>query len=244
MKNITEMEREDLLGLAPADVDRTFTADEVVHIARTLGAFWTYDYGAADKGRVGMHALLKSGKHSDGFFVSRILLEPENIRHIMAEQIVMQLRAANISDIDYAAGVPDGATELGKVIIKLLGVTEAKFQKSDGRIVLGTEIPNGARLLLVEDFCTRGTGFSEAVSDVKSKNPSVNFVPYDPVIINRGGISAFSVDGVGCFTVLPVVTRRINDWNPNECILCYQGSKVIKPKATDEDWRRLTTSQQ
>jgi len=244
MNDILRMGKEELLALTVEDVSRPLTAEEVVHVATILGAFWTYDYSAADQGRVGMHALLKSGLHSDGFFVSRILLEPGNIRRIVSHQIVMRLRDANISAPDYLAGVPDGATALGLSIAEILGVREAYMEKTDGRIVLNTEIPSGATLLLVEDICTRGTGFTEAVLHVRSKQPSVKLVPYDPVIINRGGCKEISVEGVGTFAVLPVVERKLRDWDPNDgCPLCGLGSVAIKPKATGENWRSLVTSQ-
>ncbi|MBI4160461.1 MAG: hypothetical protein HY506_00965 [Candidatus Yanofskybacteria bacterium] len=235
--------KEELLGLRPEDVTWLLTVEEVVHMAEVLSAFWSYNYHAAVRGRVGLHALLKSELHSNGFFTSKILLEPENIRQIMARQIVMRLEEKNISKPDYVAGVPDGATELGKSVAEILGVSVAEMKKVDGRIVLATEIPVGSTLLLAEDFCTRGTGFTEAVLEIDKKNPGLNFVSYNPVIINRGGVRRIYVAGVGEFKVLPVVERKIDDWDPSVCPLCRMGSKPIKPKASDENWRLITTSQ-
>ncbi len=233
-----------LLTLDPKFVRRSLTAEEVLYIAKTLDAFWQYDYFAAQQRRFGLHALLKSGLHSDGFFVSKILLEHENIRSIMARQIIMRLEDANIAWPDYIAGIPDGATLLGERVAWILGVPEAKMKKIDGRITLATEVPDGATLLFIEDFCTRGTGFTEAVLEVKKKNPCVEFVLCDPVIINRGGLKTVSIDGIGDFEILPVVEHRIQDWDPNvNCPLCDMGSQAIKPKASDENWRLVTTSQ-
>ena len=116
MRHILDMSRHEIWGIRPEEVTRLLTADEVVHIAILLGAFWTYDYEAAQKGRAGMHALLKSGLHSDGFFVSRIMLQTENILEIMARQMVMCLKKAGLSQVDWVAGIPDGATKLGERI--------------------------------------------------------------------------------------------------------------------------------
>lgn len=246
MKDILQMDKEELIALKPIKMFHLLAAEEVIHIATVLGAFWTYDYAAAKQGKVGMHAILKSGLHSDGSFASKILLGPENIRHILSYNIAMRLRSVVTftSWPDYVVGVPDGATSLGSNIAKIMGSREAYMKKVDGRIVLDTEIPNGATMLLVEDFCTRGTGFIEAVLEVKSKQPSIKLLPYDPVIINRGGLREISVADVGIFSVLPVVERRILDWNPNEyCPLCALGSIAIKPKVTDENWQLLVTSQ-
>lgn len=244
MNDILRMRKEELLALPFEAVDQPLTTEEVLHMATIFGAFWTYDYAAADQGRVGKHALLKSGLHSDGFCVSRILFELENIGRIFSHQIIMRLRDANIPTPDYVAGVPDGATKLGSSIAEILGARVAHMEKVDGRIVLNAEIPNGATVLLVEDVCTRGTGFSEAVRAVKNRQPSVKLLPVDPVILNRGGLKEIPIEGVGTFTVLAVAERRIQDWDPKKrCPLCERGSTPIKPKATDENWHLLITSQ-
>lgn len=246
--NILQMSREELLALKPEDITRPLTPEEIIYIASALGAFWKYDYDAAKQGRVGMHAILKSGRHSDGFFISRILLEPENIRLIMADQIVRKFHG-NIRvwpRPDYVAGVPDGATKLGEDIARLLGSKNAVMEKHDGRISLVTEIESYASVLLVEDFCTRGTGFKEAVNIVVSSQPRAGIIPIDPVILNRGGLETIIVENVGTFLVLPVVEWRVQDWDPADgegCPLCKMGSVPMKPKATDENWRLITASQ-
>lgn len=240
---ILKMGRQELLSLDPKDVRRWLTPEEVVHMAKTLEAFWTYDYEAAKQGKVGLHARLKSERHSDGFFVSRIMLHPWNILYVMARQIVMRLQAAGVPKPDYVAGIPDGATELGEVVTWMLSSKPARMSKTDGRIYLDTPLETDCSLLLVEDFCTRGTGFTEAVRVVKENHPSVYILPYDPVIINRGGLKEIVVEGVGIFKIVAVVENRIEDWEPAECPLCKLGSKPIKPKETEYNWQAITTSQ-
>ncbi|MBI4085346.1 MAG: hypothetical protein HY432_02465 [Candidatus Liptonbacteria bacterium] len=241
--NILKMSLKELLALDPADVTRPLTADEIFHMGKLAGAWWEYDYGAAAKGWVGMHALLKSELHSDGFFVSKVLLKHSNLRRIIAWQIVGQLHAAEITRPDYVAGIPDGAKALGTEVAEIMGAPEVWLEKENGRIVLPVGVPDGARLLLVEDFCTRGTGFTEAILEIKRKSPRAKFVHYNPCILNRGGLKKISVDGIGSFQILPVVEKKIQDWKPVDCPLCKKGSMPIKPKATDENWERITTSQ-
>ncbi|OHA21018.1 MAG: hypothetical protein A2849_01780 [Candidatus Taylorbacteria bacterium RIFCSPHIGHO2_01_FULL_51_15] len=245
MKPITEMTREELLFLEVKDIGRPLTAEEVIYMATTLGAFWSYDYEAAKAGRVGMHALLKSGLHSDGFFVSRIFLELWNIRYIMANQIMMRLRNMHVPQPDYVVGIPDGATKLGEEVTWMLGAKPAHMEKVEGRICLITPLEPGASLLLVEDVCTRGTGFIQAAESVLEQCSTTRIIACDPVIINRGGLQAVEVKGVGECSILPIVERRIQDWDPGkgECPLCALGSTAIKPKATGENWRTLLASQ-
>jgi len=240
------MTRDELLDLRPEDVRGRLNAAEVVHIANTLGAFWHYDYEASKQGKVGLHALLKSGRHSDGFFVSKILLESSNIREIMAKQMVMRLSEVLLCDVDYVIGIPDGATSLGESVAKILGTKVATMEKKDGRLVLVTEIEQQSTVLFVEDFCTRGTGFRKAVLEVLSKEPTASILPFDTVILNRGGMVRVVVSDTLSCRVLPVVEKRVKDWaadTVDPCPLCVLGSTPIKPKATDENWRSITTSQ-
>jgi orotate phosphoribosyltransferase len=245
--SIREMGKPELLALAAGAINRPLTTEEVLHIAMTLGAFWAYDYRAAKQGRVGKHAVLKSGLHSDGFFVSRILLASENIRRVISAQMARKITDTVYERVlpDCVAGVPDGATKLGEDIAAILGAGAEvlKMEKRDGRITLSSAIDSRARVLVVEDFCTRGTGFTEAVHAIKQAQPEVRFVHCDPVIINRGGLKNITVEGVGGFFILPVVEWRVQDWEPAECPLCKICSVPIKPKATDENWQELTTSQ-
>lgn len=245
MIDILNLDRAGLLALDPATVDERLKPEEVLHMATELGAFWSYRYDRM-AARPGLHALLKSGLHSDGFFVSRILLASENIRRIMAEQMMKRLVVADIEWPTHVAGIPDGATLLGEAVARILGKPHLKLEKVDGKIVLAEPVPARAQVLLAEDFCTRGTGFAEAVLAILNsplRDPTADIVRINPVIINRGGLEAVSVEGHGDFPVLSVVSRRIQDWTAAECPLCQAGSEPIKPKMTDDNWSAIIHSQ-
>lgn len=244
MFEIIGMTKEELIALDPQSIDWPLSKEEIIYIAETFWAYWRYDYEAAKQGRVGMHAILKSELHSDGFFISRILLEHPNIRRIFANQLVLRFNKLKAPKPDWVAGIPDGATKLGEDVAEIMGVKNAEMKKENGRIVLVSSIGAGESLLGIEDFCTRGTGFKEAVLDILSKQPEVKILPYESVILNRGGLKEIVIEGVGSFKVVPAVEHWVNDWKPEECPLCKMGSEPIKPKATDENWRLITTSQQ
>ena len=244
--HICDMKKLDLLKLHADDIgNRRLETAEFMHIAATLGAWWKYDYDAAEEGKVGMHAELKSGKHSDIFFVSKILLEPENIRQIIAKQMVMIISEnIPINMIDYIVGVPDGATKLGEDISKIIGIETIKMEKIDGRISLVSPIKAGKFALPIEDSCTQGTGLIEAVKAIIHAQPGIAILPYNPVILNRGGLKDISIEKVGTFKVLPVIEWQAWDCDPTYyCPLCEIGSIAIKPKASDENWQKITTSQ-
>ena len=164
---ILDLDLNGLLQLQPTEITRLISPDEFIHIAKLLGAFWSYDYKAArEEYRVGMHALLKSGLHSDGFFVSKILLELWNIRNIIATQMVMRLRETKIKPT-HIVGVPDGATKLCEEIVSLTGLQTISLKKIAGSICVTAPIESRISLLIVEDFCTRGTGFLETVKVIR-----------------------------------------------------------------------------
>lgn len=247
-RNWEHLTREEALALTPKDVGCPITLQEFLAIARKLGAYWAYDYDAADEGRPGMHAELKSGLHSNAFLASGMLWGLNNIAIIMARQIVFQLLRTRIASStpfkksDYVVGIPDGATRPGELVAVEIGSRVAQMKKTEGVISLETEIPAGSTVLLVEDVCTRGTAFAQAVRAIKAKCPGTRLLPYYPVLLNRGGIQSIKVDN-SLFFVISVVERRFDDWLPEQCPLCKMGSKAIKPKATDENWRMINASQ-
>ena len=235
----------DLLALAPRDVKRHLSPEEVVHMATELGAYWAYDYQALERGKPGLHAELKSGRHSDGFFVSRIILQHPNILEIMAYQLALVFWDTDTLAPELVAGIPDGATKLGKKLAGFLDTECSGTGKGQGKRENISHAGNRPQRpdSSLRSFCTRGTGFRETILDIISKQPRANFILYEPVIINRGGLSFVEVEGVGDFIVLPIADHRVNDWDPKDCPLCMKGSEPIKPKATEENWKLITNSQ-
>jgi len=244
--NIVGIEKRELLKLKASYIDHPLSIKEFMYIAETFDALWKYDYDAAENGKVGMHAELKSGLHSDMFFVSKILLEPDSIMQIISEQIVMKFRKLlcepDIFMPDYIVGVPNGATKLGENISKILNIQTIEMKKIDGRILLVTPIKARKIVLIIEDFCTKGTGFTEAVGTIMKAQPKAIISHCDPVILNRGGLKNIFI-GKKSFKILPVIEYPVNEWEPKDCPLCKLGSIPIKPKETNENWEAITTSQ-
>ncbi len=256
---ITEMTKDEMLEnpmtLFPC---RLFSKEEFFHIARVTDAFWQYNYKkAAEEGVVGLHAKLKSGLHSDAFFVSRILLKERIIQEAFAEQMLLVLlknivrHNAHEKSLGqkiikkvpkWVAGIPDGATKLGKDLANLMRVKNAEVIKKDGKIEVVTSIPKGEPLLLVEDFCTRGTGWKEAVSDIMKNQPHVEMIPFALVALNRGNMKKIKTEK-GDFEIISIVDHVISSWQADDCLLCKMGSVPIKPKETDKNWKMITTSQ-
>ena len=61
MKDILDLDLEGVLNLGVEDIGKLrLNFDGFEHISRSVGALWVYDYEAAARGKVGMHAELKS----------------------------------------------------------------------------------------------------------------------------------------------------------------------------------------
>lgn len=237
-----KMSKDDLIQLEPKDVTKNLTSEEVLHIFSAFGGFWQYDYKATEAGRIGRHAKLKSGRCSDGFLYSKTVLSYPNLCAIMAKQMVNRYNAWRLPIPDYVAGVPDGATELGKYFAKFIQAQVAEMEKVNGSIKMLSLLQAGSKLLLVEDFCTRGTGLKEAHDNVLEVNPAIEVIPYEPVIVNRGGLNKIEDNNL-YIIIVPVVTQRIKDWEQSQCPLCKMGSKPIPPKNPESNWEILVNSQ-
>ncbi len=245
MIKILGMARQDIINnLNPYRITRILSSEEIMYIAEALGVFWQYDYYAAYyEKKWGYHAELKSGKHSDAFFDSKLILQYPNVKKLIAYQMVMRIKRQKWGIPDFIGGVPDGATELAKEMAAIMGAEFAELEKKEGRIVLITNLGH-ASLLLVEDVCSAGTGFTEAVLHIRSKEPNVRFFPVEPVILNRGGLRKIYIEGEWTsFKIVALAIRPVREWEVKHCPLCERGSKAIKPKETKENWHLITTSQ-
>ncbi len=239
---ITKMDKTQLAKLDPGLVARPITKKEMIQIAKKMGAFWNYDYEAAAKGKTGYHAELKSKRHSEGFFTSAILLKRKNIMALMADQLVMAIKKLGIPKPDYIAGIPKGATKLGREVAKRLGIKTVGLKKINGVIRVTGRIKKNSTLLLVEDFITRGTGTVEAAKSILAQLDA-EILPFVVALLNRGGKRKLRIDNSLQLKIAALVNFRVRDWRAADCPLCKLGSLPIKPKATKTNWKLINISQ-
>jgi len=222
--DILKMNKNEILSIFPGEISKVLKTKEIIHIAKVLGAFWSYDYDAAEHGFCEKHFLFGSNIHTDGFFMLQELLKYPNIRMIMAEQLLFNFDSLGIDDPDWVAGISDDSIELAKDLALLFRSKFARMEKIKGRISLQTVIPPGERILLVEALCTRGINFFEAVHSIFSVNKAVHILPYELVLINRGDLRDINILNMGLFQVVAVAEYKINSWKEKDCPLCKHGS--------------------
>jgi orotate phosphoribosyltransferase len=133
--------------------------------------------GAVLKG----HFLLTSGRHSDTYFEKfRVLERPEVLSSLCAEI------AENFRDkgIEVVAGPTTGGIIIAFEVARQLGLPALYVETEDGQKTLrrGAAVPEGARVLVVDDVLTTGLSVQETIGAIKSRGANVEGVG---VLIDR-----------------------------------------------------------
>jgi orotate phosphoribosyltransferase len=192
------------------------------------------------------HALLTSGKHSNGFFNSRLVIPDEALLRDAASDL-LELFAREGGDVFKVQGVvgpQTGATKLTELVSKQLPNADCFFaspakSEVDGRksMVFSDEelalLPD-KWVLLCEDVLTTGGSVDLTANAVTSAGGIV--LPFILVLVNRSGLTE-----VNDRKIVALIDRAMPMWMPDECPLCKQGSEAIRPKGA-ENWARLNAS--
>ena len=193
---------------------------------QAIGAVWLH---SGDMSRP--HALLTSGRHSNGFVNTGLLTcRPDSINRILAERD------------GYRSGLPSGGVDwvigsaLGAVTwaFALGGVLNARagFTEKDGEdmALKRFELTKTDRVLVCEDVISTGGSTLKTLAAVRATGAVI--LPQIAVLVNRSGLK--ELDGLPIYSLLDIT---IDSWEPSDCPLCKAGSEVVRPKA---NWAKLT----
>jgi hypothetical protein len=239
---LRQYDRKQLLKITADDVEWPLTDPEVVHLFSAFEAYWCHNYEAAELGRLGFHAILPSGFHGDGFFLSEPVLKHPNLRRLMASQLAMKYKSLCRMRPTRVIGVPNGATGLGIELAAEMEVDFGELVKTGDSFALKNPLRRGEILLLAEDFCHGATNLEEGMKVCLATQPDVVFTQYQMVILNCGGRSTVCVNGKHC-GLASLATPRTNKWRKANCTLCHKGSVPLDPKENKENWKKLLTGQ-
>lgn len=165
------------------------------------------------------HFLLTSGLHSPMYVEKfNVLQHPK-----YTEQLCQAMAEAFKDDnIELVIGPMTGGILLAHEVGKTLG-TRALFTERDGgkmQLKRGFQIPEGARVLVVEDIVTTGGSVFEVMQTIREHGGNVVGVAL--MVDRSGGKVDFGVKTQALLT-LDVTTYR-----PEECPLCKQGLEFTK----------------
>lgn len=196
------------------------------------------------------HALLTSGKHSNGFFNSRLVIPDEELLDEAAADLVEKLgfQDGNQVGVDSIVGPQTGATKLAKLIYghmadcgesprfwaspaksEVNGVKSMVFSFAE-LYLLAQRRP----VLLCEDVLSTGGSIELTAKAIEYVNGII--LPYVLVLVNRSGLTE-----IGDKKIVALIDHPMPMWEPHECPLCKQGSEAIRPKGT-ENWDLLNAS--
>lgn len=166
------------------------------------------------------HFVLTSGRHSDTYVQCARILEDPALTTRLARGAVAALPDPDAIDLVAAPAV--GGIIIGFAVAQALGTRFIFTEREQGAMALrrSFEVPEGARVLVVEDVVTTGGSVAEVIDLVEARGGLVAGVVS---IIDRGGEKAFSAP------LWPLLRLEVASWDPAECAQCAAGVAVDSP---------------
>jgi len=225
---------------------RLMSTAEAEEIFKAFDAFWMYKGEAVAQKP---HALLKSGKHSNGFIMCKAVLHYPRICHLFANEVVKLIErslAERISEVDVIASSAYSAITLGWEVARLLSlkhnprmeyVIVEKDENGNPTNIRGG-IDQDKNVIVLNELMTTGSGSTwetrEAVIECNTPEPSPKIFNQSFVLMHRSE-DFFLADES---PVVPIFHFSIGNYDPEDCPWCKAGSKAIKPKL-DNNWNIL-----
>lgn len=188
------------------------------------------------------HALLASEKHSDGYINLNAVLQFPNLCAILAKDLIKELGEHGITtgNVDAVVSSSFAALTLGQEVARQLEAMfvftekEGDEQKWTGRF----EVPEGTRILQVEELITTLGTTRKVKEAVWNSNPQVQSIKIDgktvvaTVFYRPDNLAKTELD----YQIIPLIQKEIHNWFSEECPLCKKGSPALKPKP---NWQRF-----
>lgn len=122
------------------------------------------------------HFILSSGLHSDTYMqCARVLMDPDRADRLCSELANEVQDVLNLDEIDMVVAPAMGGVVVGYEMGRQLGKETIFCERVDGIFALrrGFHIPEGAKVLLIEDVVTTGKSSLEAVKCIEAQGAEV-----------------------------------------------------------------------
>ena len=237
MSRILELvEKGRVFEINPKDLGENFmTIEEMTAIFNFFDAFWEYD-GQPSPEKT--HALLKSGKHSNGFIACKNVLQYLRMCKLFSYEMFKHFeRAYSTKKVDVVVSSAYSAINLGYEVARLMGKINPQIEyviaEKDGSgkpTVIRGGIDPSKTVLVVNELMTTGNGSTletrQAVLACNGSNPAPKIIDASLVLVHRSKDFVLA-DGS---MVIPVFHFDIEDYEADDCPYCKAGSEAIKPK--------------
>lgn len=164
------------------------------------------------------HFLLTSGRHSDRYMQCAKLFQNAAVSEKFARAL-----ADKFEGVDMVVGPAVGGIILAYEVSRQMGVPNIFAERENGAMTLrrGFTVPEGARVLVVEDVVTTGGSVKEVIALLQDFGATV--VGVGSIVDRSNGAVDF---GVPFEAVLPM---EVVSYLPEDCPLCKQGLPAVKP---------------
>lgn len=170
------------------------------------------------------HFQLTSGLHSNQYFQCAKVLQFPDYAEALCGDIAAAFRGGAIDAvIAPAIGGIVVAQEAGRQLRARTMFAERKEGKMELR--RGFALKANERVLVCEDVVTTGGSVQEVIDIVRQLGGTIAGVGY--IVDRSNGQVRFAMDEGA--TQHPVLTMNVVAYKPEECPLCAQGSKPVKP---------------
>jgi orotate phosphoribosyltransferase len=165
------------------------------------------------------HFRLTSGRHSDRYVQCARVLEDPALVTRLAQAIAHRLGERQV---DLVAAPAVGGIVIGFAVAQALGVKFIFSERESGVMTFrrGFDVPEGARVLVVEDVVTTGGSVAEVIDLVRAAGGVPVAVA---ALIDRGGPKAFDAE------LLPLLRLQVESWEPETCGLCASEVPLYAP---------------
>lgn len=235
--------RDRIFDLTPAVlIEETMTKNDVIAILNHFDAYWSYEEIPCKEKP---HALLKSGKHSNGFIALKKVLNHPRMNtlfaDVMAEKICEKI---NAEEIDVIVSSAYSAISLGLEVTNILSRFNRKIEyliaekdEKGNPTIIRDGIDASKKVLIINELMTTSSGSTwetkKAVLECNGKgNSAPQIFDLSFVFIHRSKDYKLP-DGT---EVIPIFHFNMEDWEAHKCPYCEAGSEAIKPKQ-GENWK-------
>ena len=166
------------------------------------------------------HFLLTSGRHSNRYMQCAKLFQYPEYSEMICKDLAGRFAGQKI---DLVVGPAVGGIIMSYEMARQFNVRNIFAERENGAMTLrrGFSIPEGAKVLVVEDVVTTGGSVREVMDIVAEAKAEV--VGVCVVVDRSGGKIDFGVPFEAAYET------EIQSYEPSQCPLCEQGLELVKP---------------
>ena len=166
------------------------------------------------------HFLLTSGRHSNRYMQCAKLFQYPEYSEMICKDLEDRFAGQKI---DMVVGPAVGGIIMSYEMARQFKVPNIFAERENGAMTLrrGFSIPEGAKVLVVEDVVTTGGSVREVMDIVAEAKAEV--VGVCVVVDRSGGKIDFGVPFEAAYET------EIQSYEPSQCPLCEQGLELVKP---------------